>query len=760
MSNTLYKDGTPPVPGWPPGVPADPGSTDTPAYCIPITDLVETYQKIQVVDTVPYIWTECLRTDAGASFWFSNGESNEFSPDGIHYHKPITNPNFGRLKTVTRYTGLTKVTRTECHGAEPAHKPDTETIAPIDGIFNLGWNGSANTVERIEGDGTMSFSVASPAVGVVAGLNDQDGGGHYLDIKFGFYFEGDRYKVIESGVTKTAAATFASSDVFEVVRKAGKIRYGVNGVQVYESLATPSARAMFGDCSLYSFGDAIIDTDLSDNVDTTYALTTFTLEETLTPLTIYFSDSSTKLNVNAELFSTLASDIRVDNMALAGTIGPITFEGIMSEGDGTHFSLLNGILTPLDGFGTIDGLQPQTMIGLLELPGLTGFMWIGGGSSFDFAGVLPGMTGHFSESLTAFDLNETLFDTLGGDIWLDEHFSVGFGDAYLPSIRAFGIGQVGEPVTHNIVLPRITALGYGAAVGDITLPRITTSGSAKQTIIGLGDIVLPELEVDGTGSVGLLARGPSQPHPIRGRWIVRGYGGAAGAIELPTITVQGSGVVGRSASGASALPRITVSGSGDVGFVAIGALTLPAIAMVSTGRGSAVMPRFTAAGVASITVATTYEGYNFTFAGDRVLASHLTDFPFRKIVRFKNRYLGVADDGLYELTGDTFDGEPIVADVITGEDDFGRSELKRIPSVWINGRTGRRIAMSLIVGEDHLEEEGDVLDQDGVRNRRVKFGKGNRGRYHSVRFRNTDGDAFAIASLEPEIKVLRRMRNG
>ena len=60
--------------------------------------------------------------------------------------------------------------------------------------------------------------------------------------------------------------------------------------------------------------------------------------------------------------------------------------------------------------------------------------------------------------------------------------------------------------------------------------------------------------------------------------------------------------------------------------------------------------------VARAVVAVVYEAYAVNLRRARrcpTSVTRYTDYPFNQIVRFKGRYLGVADDGLYELGGDT-----------------------------------------------------------------------------------------------------------
>ena len=74
------------------------------------------------------------------------------------------------------------------------------------------------------------------------------------------------------------------------------------------------------------------------------------------------------------------------------------------------------------------------------------------------------------------------------------------------------------------------------------------------------------------------------------------------------------------------------------------------------GHMVAVAPMATIEFVMRSVVVITYEAYAVNLKPGPKMPNQVTrytNYPFNQILRFKNRYIGVADDGLYELGGDT-----------------------------------------------------------------------------------------------------------
>jgi hypothetical protein len=150
-------------------------------------------------------------------------------------------------------------------GAEitiPAHYETTTPAPVITYSQNLGWNSSAVAAQAVSGDGYYSFRIDDTNTGAVVGLNTAmaaAGSSNYTDITHAIKTAANQYQVVESGTTKTTAASFTSADVFKVVFTALSVTYYKNATLIYTSLTALADVYLKLDCSLYEAGDKIYD---------------------------------------------------------------------------------------------------------------------------------------------------------------------------------------------------------------------------------------------------------------------------------------------------------------------------------------------------------------------------------------------------------------------------------------------------------------------------------------------------------------------
>lgn len=87
------------------------------------------------------------------------------------------------------------------------------------------WDGGARSLISLDGDGYFAYSVASSVSGVVAGLNGDDTGYHFSDIKQGFYFSRGEYRIIENGFWTTGPLPYSTTDKFYLFRVGSDVLY-------------------------------------------------------------------------------------------------------------------------------------------------------------------------------------------------------------------------------------------------------------------------------------------------------------------------------------------------------------------------------------------------------------------------------------------------------------------------------------------------------------------------------------------------------
>lgn len=101
--------------------------------------------------------------------------------------------------------------------------------------------------------------------------------------------------------------------------------------------------------------------------------------------------------------------------------------------------------------------------------------------------------------------------------------------------------------------------------------------------------------------------------------------------------------------------------------------------------------------------------------------------------------------GLYALGGDTDDGAPIVASVVTGKQLFGTSLRKLVAMVFFAIKGGGTSTMT-VAGESGSWSYPFLVQTNGTS--RSAPGRGIRENYLSFGYSNTDGAAFELDRIE------------
>ena len=370
---------------------------------------------------------------------------------------------------------------------------------------------------------------------------------------------------------------------------------------------------------------------------------------------------------------------------------------------GLNLALSSGILTP-----------PIQATFTKSLSGWTGSLWVMSGMSYR-----NGYSG-FSGSLYA-------VGTTGGA-----------QNGFLGALSGYSFtATCGGAALKTLPLPTLSASGTPESIGCVVVrARFSLLASGTTDKLGRAYLVLAKAY-------------PQYPHSI--------LGGGSFAKELSGYSFVGRGVTDKFGVVRVTLHRATLTAHGvsdNTGRV-VGVLptlkAAPSVLIISK------LPRATLYAVGTTGAVTPYEAYSITFVEDDVAATHYTNYPFDRFVRFNNTYYGVAADGLYELNGDTFNGTPIVAMVETANTDFKTPMLKRAVSLYMAGevRADFRVTVnSAEVTDDRYNYR--TVNKTGARNYRVLFGKAIRARYLSYAFTNTNGGDFFIDDITPEYAVLQR----
>lgn len=135
------------------------------------------------------------------------------------------------------------------------------------------------------------------------------------------------------------------------------------------------------------------------------------------------------------------------------------------------------------------------------------------------------------------------------------------------------------------------------------------------------------------------------------------------------------------------------------------------------------------------------------------------NFDFESLTQTPAKVLAVGPDGLYELTGDTDDGDTIDAHIDTGFTDFGSANTKRVDTMYFGYTSVGGLSLKTeVYGSGHPASSYTLEPRlaPAPRNTRVFPGKGLHGRYWRVTISNVNGAAFEIHDATVDIAVSAR----
>lgn len=141
------------------------------------------------------------------------------------------------------------------------------------------------------------------------------------------------------------------------------------------------------------------------------------------------------------------------------------------------------------------------------------------------------------------------------------------------------------------------------------------------------------------------------------------------------------------------------------------------------------------------------------------------NFPFNSFTKWDGAYYGASEHGIFELTGDTDNGDEIAAWVRSAISNFGTGRAKRMPAAYIGYTSSGTMVLKVVTttggtkSEDWytLREKPAAAMRDG----RIKVGRGLSSVYWAWELHNVDGADFALDAIELMPLLLdRRIKDG
>ena len=128
-------------------------------------------------------------------------------------------------------------------------------------------------------------------------------------------------------------------------------------------------------------------------------------------------------------------------------------------------------------------------------------------------------------------------------------------------------------------------------------------------------------------------------------------------------------------------------------------------------------------------------------------------YDFNSFAAIGKKYIGATSQGLYELNGDTDDGDDVIATIAGGFMQFGATKLSRLKAAYIAMRGTGQIFLKIETGEgvEYIYQ----ITTENMHTTKIPMGKGQRARYFAYEL-TTTGQDFDLDTLEFVPIIMKR----
>lgn len=344
-----------------------------------------------------------------------------------------------------------------------------------------------------------------------------------------------------------------------------------------------------------------------------------------------------------------------------------------------------------------------------------------------------------------------------------------YGYAMLPAFASFGGIIPAGYGTGSAELSAFTSTAIGGLYippvpveGYAELPRFTSFGLVTTSSPGDGDSTLPAFQsIGGEGNYGV---GESTIPAVRS-YANEGLGAYVANAITAVYLLDGIAI---------AQDHIVfLDWSGQIVDTITGTRSLidSIITSLEVSDTYSVLGTFLASNITSLTinnVASATVGSGTTFASaldedsrvwvvnmDTGATSQYDDYGYKSFYSYEGKNYGVAEDGIYELTGDDDNGIAVDAMVDFGRTDLGTGNKKRVTSAYLGVSSDGKL--SLIVEADGQSYTFTANSSSTIMSKhRVNMGSTLSGYYWNFKLVNNNGDDFDLDNIMFEIMQLNR----
>ena len=316
----------------------------------------------------------------------------------------------------------------------------------------------------------------------------------------------------------------------------------------------------------------------------------------------------------------------------------------------------------------------------------------------------------------------------------------GSGAVDLPLIESTANGLTGTIATALLELPAPSAFAGAPGSGDVTLPlpelaseglagtvgtfseslsQVTLTAVGSFINAGTADLTLPLLQIEGmlaVGSIGTLD------------------------VELRAMLLAADGLTGQVGTALLELPIIETDGQGYCGDATV-SIVIPLVSIEATG---------------SQAIAASFKAWVLNTKNQAL--TEYTNYAFNSFAKFNGVHLAAGASGIFALTGDLdHQSALIAARAKLGLLDFGIIEQKRVEEVFFAYRSEGVLKLTVRVdGDKSYTYTLQPTGKTGIKQARVKVGKGIKSKYIGLEVANVEGKDFDLDQISLTPVVLSR----
>lgn len=634
-------------------------------------------------------------------------------------------------------------------------------------IQTYAWDAGARTIDYLVEDGEFTFSVGH-GIGVCCGLNSDNTGESYTEIRFGFLIEASKYQIVESGIVKKTVTEGPTGRVFKISRSNSAIRYYVDNELIYTS-ETLCGDLLFGDCSLYAF--------LDDVLNATIVNTTENNNEGAIAIGPITGVGIAAVGEGPNFGQAELGPVTVTGEDYPVSRGSVALGPLISVGADDTASWGQAEIGPARAYGLDSLITPEYSTGVAGINPLSA-----SGQTFDedcygtaALSPLAARGGEGDVVVGAVVLSDTLRAfgyTLVREYLIAEWpaFSVSmqevptlYGACTLewPEVTLAATGTRYGVVSIAATLPHWDVTAYGGGHGTLTAPELGLTGVAVGSWFATAELDWPEWALTGAAQVG----GVGSASDLE--WeqsTAQSQGGAVASATLGSFTLVVTGVAGILGQAEGTVPYFAQTAEGLVGgwgeIQAIGAtFQVRATGFLgAVGSGGGVFPVFELVAYLSESGATPALETTYAVNLTSGAVTQLVLGAFEKLVVAHGRLYGLRSGSLLYLGGDDDQGTDIAMTVRFAPQQFGVYQAKRLNgAVYLNTRESDGVTLFLIQDETTAWKYQTATDTaPAMGTHRVKVGRGITFHSLGLTIENRDGGRLDVGGLELPVYPLSR----